>query len=254
MSLTLGFANSTVHAKSKKRRAPTKPTLQKTPPIEMAELKVLLQESSIESFLNWIKTVDADFEQKHIFFFDTANLDLDKQGVVLRVRRMQDDTFDTTVKLRSDTIEELPSVSTKSGKLECELDVYVGGPRQNACRVTQKSKKVLPSVDSESVTTYFNPGQTQFAKFKFPDIKWKELKTFGRVIATEWKTKFDNKDVTFELWTLPSKKRFIEASTRVAIKDIDTTQTALIEFLKSKKFEVVDAQKYKTNLVLTELK
>lgn len=251
LSFSSGFAKE---HKSKQKSKNKPPVTQKAPTIEKAELKVLLQEQSIEPFLSWIKTVESDFEQKHVFFFDTFDRELQKQGVILRVRRMHDETYDSSVKLRSDVFTELPNTNSKKGKLDCELDIVYGGPRQTACTLTQKSKKVLPSVDSSSAGSYFNSAQTAFAKFKLPDIKWKDLKFLGSIIASEWDTQQDGLQISCELWTLPSKKRILECSTRVDIKNVDEYQSKLVSFFKSKNFLVSESSQFKTDIVFSELK
>ncbi len=255
------ISTATTEAKGRKRSKKSKAKVEKSAPaaqkisdINTADLKVLLSDTSIEPFINWIKTVDSDFEQKRVFFFDTKNLDLNKQGVVLRIRRMHDETYDATAKLRATEALEVPATKIKDGRLECEQDVTYGGPHLQACALSQKSKKVLPSLDVESVDSYFNKAQSQFVKSKYPEMKWKEIKMFGPIVATDWETKQDGLDIVCELWTLPNKKRLLECSTKTPVNELESTQLKLISFLKEKKFQVTESLKYKTDLVLSELK
>src|SRR4029453_863333 len=64
---------------------------------------------------------------RQVFFFDTPELTLSENGVVVRARRIQGRTGDTVVKLRPVVPTELPDDLRRSGGLPVEADATPGG-------------------------------------------------------------------------------------------------------------------------------
>ena len=64
---------------------------------------------------------------RQVFFFDTPELALDKQGVVVRARRIQGKGDDSVVKLRPVVPAELPDELRRSASFRVEVDALPGG-------------------------------------------------------------------------------------------------------------------------------
>ena len=62
-----------------------------------------------------------------MFFFDTPDLRLNRQGVVVRARRVQGRGDDTVVKLRPIVPDELPASVRKAKTMVVEVDAMPGG-------------------------------------------------------------------------------------------------------------------------------
>lgn len=236
------FAIEQSEARPKKQKTPK---VISPPPFTTTEIKLLLSDSSHEDFLSWIKNQKSVFEQKHIFFFDTKDLILFKNGITLRVRRMQDETFDSTVKVRSQTLENLPEISKKGFKnLSCEIEV-IEGTQLKECDLTRREKKILPSIDSKNANSFFNKDQTKFTKYFFKDLKWNDLKYWGRIISNKWEISEGTKNLACELWTLPNSKRLIECSVKAPIENIEIEKKFLSEYLTKNKIKVEENSKSK---------
>ena len=64
---------------------------------------------------------------RQVFFFDTPDLKLDEQGVVVRARRVQGRPDDSVVKLRPVVPGELPADVRASKSMVVEVDAMPGG-------------------------------------------------------------------------------------------------------------------------------
>ena len=67
---------------------------------DSVELKVTVPESDQRSTVAALGLDPLDAQIRQVFFFDTPDLGLDKQGVVVRARRIQGKGDDSVVKLR----------------------------------------------------------------------------------------------------------------------------------------------------------
>ena len=68
-----------------------------------------------------------DAEIRQVYFFDTPELTLNKAGVVVRARRVQQKGDDTVVKLRPVVPAELPAVLRRSPNFGVEVDAMPSG-------------------------------------------------------------------------------------------------------------------------------
>lgn len=217
------------------------------------EVKVLLADQNTDKTISWLKRQKADFSQRHIFLFDTPDLSLHQAGVILRIRRKQDDSYDVTAKIRDREIKELPNISKKSKKhFECEWDVIQD--TFMSCALVKKQKKILGSIDMRNPQSYFDIDQKRLIGSR-ADISWKNIKSFDRINAAKWK--LDPEDIppiSFELWSLPNGKRFIEASRKFGGDNPEKERADLLDFLKENDLAIAKDQTSKVQLALESLK
>lgn len=220
---------------------------------EGGEIKVLLSDQNTNETINWLKRQKADFSQRHIFLFDTPDLSLHQAGVILRIRRKQDDSYDVTTKIRDREIVEFPDISKKSKKhLKCEWDIIQESFM--SCALVKKQKKILGSIDMRNPQSYFDSDQKKLINSR-TDISWKNVRSFDRINAAKWKLDSDNMPtVSFELWSLPNGKRFIEVSKEFDGDDFKKEKEELLEFLRKNDLVVAKDQISKTQLALESLK
>lgn len=256
-ALILACFAFTEPAEARKKRSPPQPKVIAAPIAEKAEVKTLLHTESLEKFQTWIKEQKAEYQQRHIFYFDTKELELLQNGVILRIRRKQDETFDTTVKYRAESIMEVPRLATKTQRLvECELDSLSSKiPPYTSCDLTVSSKKILQSLDDDSnFTQHFTSDQKKFIGHYYK-IPWNQLKMFGRIISNEWQLKgIEGGDIKFELWTLPNGQRILEASLRPSKEEIEKAEIFLKQQLEYWHFKTAEPPQYKTTAAFEALK
>jgi hypothetical protein len=82
---------------------------------DSVELKLTVPEAAQRSGVTALGMDPLDAQIRQVFFFDTPDLTLNKQGVVVRARRVQQKGDDSVVKLR-------PVVPSESKSTRCRAD------------------------------------------------------------------------------------------------------------------------------------
>jgi hypothetical protein len=132
-----------------------------------------------------------------VFFFDTPDLRLHRQGVVVRARRVQGRGDDTVVKLRPIVPDELPASVRKAKTMVVEVDPMPGG---YVCSASFKGalgpgdavKRV--AAGDRAVRKLFSKQQRAFYQAHAPEGLRR------RLVA--------------ELWLYPDGERILELSTK----------------------------------------
>src|SRR6266550_1795248 len=91
------------------------------------ELKLTVPESDQRSAVVALDLDPLQSQIRQVIFFDTPELALDRQGVVVRARRIQGKGDDSAVKLRPVIPAELPDDLRRSGSFRVEVDALPGG-------------------------------------------------------------------------------------------------------------------------------
>src|SRR3954468_9873107 len=94
---------------------------------DSVELKLTVPESHHASTLAELGLDPLEAQIRQVYFFDTPELALFKQGVVVRARRIQGKGGDSVVKLRPVVPAELPKDLRKSAGFRVEVDALPGG-------------------------------------------------------------------------------------------------------------------------------
>lgn len=255
LCVSLGVSYSEAAQKKGKKRQPAAPKTMAAPLTNNSEVKAVIQQDSIEAAINWVRTQKANYEQRHVFYFDTANLDLQKSGISLRLRRKQDDSYESTVKIRLEDLKEIPNYSGKSAKkLSCEMDLQMELEDKKSCSVTRKEKKTLPSVNVDNPDGFFDNDQEKMIKHFHSEFKYSKLKSFGRINSVVWDLD-DNTDgdMSFEVWTLPNGQRIAEFSMRSLMTDADKATATLAKKISDWGFKIDKSAKFKTEMALQSL-
>ena len=94
---------------------------------DTVELKLTVPESDQQSTVAALGMDPLEAQIRQVFFFDTPELTLDKNGVVVRARRFQGKGDDSVVKLRPVDPAELPDKLRRSASFRVEVDALPGG-------------------------------------------------------------------------------------------------------------------------------
>src|SRR6059058_929450 len=94
---------------------------------DTVELKLTVPESHQRSTAAALGMDPLAAQIRQVFFFDTPDLALQKQGVVVRARRIQGKGGDSAVKLRPVVPSELPGKLRRSPSFRVEVDALPGG-------------------------------------------------------------------------------------------------------------------------------
>ena len=94
---------------------------------DSAELKLTVPEEHQRSTVGALGMDPLEAQIRQVFFFDTPDLTLNENGVVVRARRVQGRGDDSVVKLRPVVPSELPADVRTSKGMVVEVDAMPGG-------------------------------------------------------------------------------------------------------------------------------
>src|SRR6478672_4463611 len=95
--------------------------------VDSIELKLTVPEPAQLTTARALGLDPLEAQIRQVFFFDTPDLALDKQGLVVRARRSQKKGDDSVVKLRPVVPSELPKAVRRSPSFGVELDASPEG-------------------------------------------------------------------------------------------------------------------------------
>jgi hypothetical protein len=164
-----------------------------------------------------------DAQIRLVHFFDTRDLALEKAGVVVRARRVQNKGDDTVVKLRPIVPEALPRRLRISEDFFIEVDatesgfVCSGSLKGVACRPIRET-----TLTGGPIRKLFTKEQRAlFAEHAPEGIEMDDLAHLGPIFVLKMKglpTGFARKLVA-ELWLYPDGDRILELSTKCAPRE-----------------------------------
>jgi hypothetical protein len=225
------------------------------PAIQKVEFKLTLlpeDEPTVQGLLGDERRLP---QRRKVYFYDTADLALQRANLVLRARVTQGEDDDSTVKLR-------PVDPTADGAwrdiaaVKVELDV-VGDKRVCSAKLEgAPDRGEIEDVEARRrpVASLFGAKQERLVAAYAPEgIGLDALEVLGPVDARKWE--LDDLDgfpytLYVEEWSLPDATHFIELSFKVDPGEADAAQAAFRAFLTGKHVTVGGDQTPKTPRVL----
>jgi hypothetical protein len=192
---------------------------------------------------------------RQVYFFDTPDLVCNRQGVVVRARRVQGRGDDSVVKLRPVIPDELPPDLRSSRNLVVEVDAMPGG---YVCSASFKG--TLGTTDVKQVAAgkrairkLFSKEQRAFFMAHAPDgIELDDLSMLGPI--TLLKLKFSpaeyRRRLVAELWMYPDGSRILELSTKCAPAEGFQVAAETRGFLARRGVDLSGEQQTKTKTAL----
>ena len=192
--------------------------------VDSVELKLTVPETALFETARALKVDPLEAQIRQVFFFDTPDLALNEQGVVVRARRVQGKRGDCVVKLRPVVPEDMPKALRQSPSFFVELDAMPGGV---VCSAALKSR--VDNAEVSEVTLgerplakIFSKQQRAFLSQHAPDgPALDELSVLGPIPVM--KLKFEPEDydrrLVLELWLYPDGSRVFELSTKCEPRD-----------------------------------
>ena len=222
---------------------------------DTVELKLTVPESDHQSAVSSLDLDVMDAEIRQVVFFDTPDLELYKQGVVVRARRVQGKGDDSVVKLRPVVPGELPAKLRKSPNFGVEVDAMPGG---FVCSGSLKA--TLPSTPVRSVLRgdkpirkLFTGEQRDFFDAHAPKGRsLDDLVALGplNVIKLRFVPKVFGRKMVAELWFYPNGTRILEFSTKCAPNETFQVAAEARAFLSNSGVDLSGAQQTKTRTAL----
>jgi hypothetical protein len=223
--------------------------------VDSIELKLTVPEPAQLSTARALGLDPLQAQIRQAFFFDTPDLKLDKQGVVVRARRSQKKGDDTVVKLRPVAPSELPKGLRRSPSFGVELDA---SPQGWVCSGSLKGAPAAGEV-REAITggspvrkLFSREQQALYDEHAPTGIALDDLSILGPLLVMKLKyapTGFDRKLVT-ELWLYPDGSRILELSTKCEPSEAFQVAAETRAFLSSRGIDLGSPQQTKTRTAL----
>jgi hypothetical protein len=220
------------------------------------ELKLTVPETSRKSAVAALDLDPLEAQIRQVFFLDTHDLELDKAGVVTRVRRVQGRPDDTVVKLRPVVPAEMPAELRADPEFVVELDAMPGGfVCSGSYKGTPRHATVRDAVAGRvPVHHLFTKAQRRFFADHAPEgITLDDLTFLGPIHVLKLKfepTELDRRIVA-ELWLYPDGSRILELSTKCSTTEPFDVAAEAGAFLAGKGIAVSPAdQQTKTRTAL----
>jgi hypothetical protein len=222
---------------------------------DSVELKLSVPESDQRSTVAALGMDPLEAELRQVFFFDTPTLALNREGVVVRARRIQRKGDDSVIKLRPVVPSELPPELRASPNLVVEVDAMPGG---YVCSASLKAslgngdvKKAIEG--NRPLRKLFTKEQREFFAAHAPEgIGLDDLSLLGPILVLKLKFKpadYDRKLVA-ELWNYPDNSRILELSTKCAPAEAFQVSLDSKAFLRERGVDLSGEQQTKTKTAL----
>jgi hypothetical protein len=221
---------------------------------DSVELKLTVPETEHGTAIRALGMDPLDAQIRQVYFFDTPDLALNKQGVVVRARRVQNKGDDTVVKLRPVVPDELPRKLRKSPSFGVEVDAMPGG------FVCSGSFKGIAAADvrktvleERPLRKLFTKEQRDFYKDRAPEgIALDELTALGPIFVLKLKfaPKGIDRQLVAEMWFYPDSSRILELSTKCAPSEAFQAAAEARAFLSDKGVDLSGDQETKTRKAL----
>ena len=222
---------------------------------DSVELKLTLPETAHFATAKALGMDPLDAQIRQVFFFDTPDLALNEQGVVVRARRVQGKRGDSVVKLRPVVPEEMPEALRKSESFNVELDAMPGG---HVCSASLKSRADNSEVrevalGEKRVSKLFSKQQRAFLSEHAPDgPELDDLALLGPIPLMKLKYEPEGYDrrLVAELWLYPDGSRVFELSTKCEPRDAFNVAAETRVFLAEHGIDLSGEQQTKTKKAL----
>jgi hypothetical protein len=222
---------------------------------DSVELKLTIPESAQRSAIEALGMDPLGAQVRMVYFFDTPELALEREGVVVRARRVAQKGDDSVIKLRPITPADLSPRVRKSPMCMVEVDAMPSGYVCSASlKGTPKPAVLDVAGGSAPLRKLFSKEQRAFFAEHAPDgIDFDDLALLGPIFVLKLKAAppgFDRKMVV-ELWLYPDGTRILELSTKCAPSEAFQVAAECRAFLAERDIKPAGTQTTKTRKALT---
>jgi len=221
---------------------------------DSVELKLTVPDSAQRSTVMALGMDPLDAQIRQVFFFDTPDLALNRNGVVVRLRRVQKKGDDSVVKLRPVLPSELPAGLRRLPGFGVEVDAMPGGFVCSASMKGAPEKDVRDALaGGRPLRKLFSKAQRSFYAEHAPDgVALDDLTLLGPIFVLKLKFTpegYDRKLVA-EMWLYPDGSRILELSTKCAPAEALHVAEEAREFLATRGVDLGGEQETKTRKAL----
>jgi hypothetical protein len=221
---------------------------------DSVELKATVPESDQRSAVVALGLDPLEAQIRQVYFFDTPDLALDRQGVVARARRIQGKGGDSVVKLRPVVPSELPEDLRRSASFRVEVDALPGGYVCSATlKGTPSTGDVLAAAAGERpLHKLFSKEQRRFFAAHVEGIGLDDLAVLGPIFILKLQLTPPELErrLVAEMWIYPDGSRVLELSTRCSTTEAFQVAAELRSYLTGHGIDLSGEQQTKTRKAL----
>jgi hypothetical protein len=222
---------------------------------DSTELKLTVPDSQQRSAVAALGMDPLDAQIRQVYFFDTPELALNRHGVVVRARRVQQRADDSVVKLRPVVPDKLPAGLRKSKNLVVEVDAMPGG---YVCSASMKGTPEAAGVKAVAagdrpIRKLFSKEQQAFYTTHAPEgVQLDDLSILGPInlMKLKFSPRGYRRRLVAELWLYPDGSRILELSTKCAPGEAFDVAAETRAFLSSQGLDLSGEQQTKTKTAL----
>jgi hypothetical protein len=222
---------------------------------DSVELKLTVPESDQFNTVTALGLDPLAAQIRQVFFFDTPDLKLDGQGLVVRARRVQDRGDDSVVKLRPVAPDQVPEHLRRSPSMVVEVDAMPGG---YVCSASLKGRMGSTDVEravagDRAVRKLFSKEQRAFFAEHAPDnVALDDLSVLGPIFVLKLAFVPEGlpRKVIAEVWQYPGGTRILELSTKCPPSEMFQVAAESRAFLARRGVNLTGEQQTKTRTAL----
>jgi hypothetical protein len=192
---------------------------------------------------------------RQVYFFDTPDLALNRHGLVVRARRVQQRADDSVVKLRPVIPDELPDSIRKSRRMVVEVDAMPGG---YVCSASLKGAPAANGVKAVAagdrpIRKLFSKEQRAFFTSHAPEgVGLDDLSVLGPInlLKLKFSPRGYARRLVAELWLYPDGSRILELSTKCLPTEAFDVAAETRAFLAKQGVDLSGEQHTKTKTAL----
>jgi hypothetical protein len=223
--------------------------------VDSVELKLTVPASDQRKIGNALDLDPLDAVIRQVFFFDTPDLTLFNNGLVVRARRTQGRVDDSTIKLRPVVPNEVPEELRAQPDFVIEVDAMPGG---FVCSASYKNELTdMPVRDvlrsGEPIRKLFSKEQREFFRSNAPEgLKLRDLAVLGPITVFRLKALPEGlgRKIVGELWEYPDGTRVVELSTKCEPGTMFDVAARTRAFLGARGVDLTAEQTTKTRTAL----
>jgi hypothetical protein len=222
---------------------------------DSVELKLTVPDTRLSENAVALGIDPLDAQVRQVFFFDTPDLALNREGVVARARRVQGKGDDSVVKLRPVVPDALPKKLRKSADFGVEVDAMPGGFVCSGSMKHQLDKPIVRDavMGDRRLRSVFSKQQRAFYADHAPDgLELDDLSILGPIFVLKLKfsPKGFNRRMVAEMWLYPDGSRIVELSTKCPPAQAFDTAAEARAFLTGRGVDLSSGQETKTRKAL----
>ena len=225
---------------------------------DSVELKLTVPEQAHRSAVGALGLDPLDAQIRLVCFFDTPDLRLNREGVIVRARRVQGREDDSVIKLRPVVPDELPDELREAPEMVVELDAMPGG---YVCSASMKARlkgasEVKKRIRGKHATRkLFTKSQRRFYEQHAPaDLALDDLEALGPIFVLKLNStpKDFGRKLCTEMWLYPDGSRILELSTKCAPSEMFQVAAEARGFLGASGIDLSGRQQTKTKTALQQ--